>query len=498
MAKRRSIFRRLVVWSFSLVLILAVLLLVGALFVGSKQVRVQPAPDIELDADAAAERLGISLQFATVSSPSEFSPSAFTTLHAFLERSFPRTHETLKRETVNAHSLLYTWSGTDADAEPLLLLAHLDVVPVDEGSSDDWTHPPFNGVVGDGYVWGRGALDDKSSVLALLEAVEWLLERDFRPKRTVYLAFGHDEEVGGSAGAAAISKRLGERDVKPMMVLDEGGVIAEGMVPGVDRPVAFVGIAEKGAISLQLSVQADGGHSSRPPKQTAIGIVSAAIVALEENPMPARLGSVTTTSFDYLAPEMNLGMRMIMANRWLFGPVLERGMGMIPSAAPLVRTTTAATIIDAGTKDNVLPIRATAVVNFRIAPEDSPTDVINHANAVIDDPRVVVEPVKKPRPASAVSEIENDAWKLLARTIREVEPDTVVTPYLVIGGLDARHYRSLSDSVYGFKPGRASQDTLKRVHGTDERIAIDDHRAAIRFYIRLIENACSDDAETAG
>lgn len=480
-------------------LILAVVLLVKALFVGSKQVRVEAAPAIELDMDAAADRLGRSLSFATISEPAQFSPSAFLTLHAHLERSFPKAHARLQREVVNDYSLLYTWEGTDPEAAPLLLLAHLDVVPVDEGSADDWTYPAFNGIVSDGYVWGRGALDDKGSVLGLLEAVEYLLDRGFEPERTIYLAFGHDEEIGGPRGATELARVLAEREVAPMMILDEGGAILDDMVPGVDDPVAFVGVAEKGYMSLELSVMSKGGHSSRPPAQTAIGILSAAIVKLEENPMPARLGEITSTTMDYLAPEMDIAPRTLMANRWLFGRGIEYGMGMVPESAPMVRTTTAATIIEAGTKDNVLPIRARAVVNFRLAPQDGPDAVIAHVQRVIDDERVVVEPVEEPRPAAEPSAVGGEPWKLLARTIRETNPETVVVPYLVIGGTDARHYRALSDAVYRFKAGRVDPDTLSRVHGTDERISIDDYAETITFYVRLIENATGPDAKmTAG
>lgn len=485
-------------WATSLVLILAVVLLVGALFVGSKQVRVEPAEQLEIDVEGAAQRLGESLRFATVSDPARFSPSAFTTLHAYLERSFPKSHGVMQREIINEYSLLYTWEGEDPELAPLVLLAHMDVVPVDEGSSADWTYPAFNGMVSDGYVWGRGAVDDKGSVLGLLEATELLLEEGFRPERTIYLAFGHDEEIGGPEGAQKIAALMAERNIEPMMVLDEGGAILEGQVPGVDRPVAFVGVSEKGYMSLELTVQGDGGHSSRPPSQTAIGILSAAIVALENEPMRAHLGGVTSSTFDFLAPEMDLLPRMVIANRWLFGAGLERMMSMLPEAAPMVRTTTAATIIDAGTKDNVLPIRASAVVNFRIAPHDTPDAVIDHVVATIDDDRVSVEPVEEPRPAGEPSRIEGEAWELLNRTIREMHPDTVVTPYLVIGGTDARYYRQLSDSVYRFKPGKVDQDTLKRVHGTDERISIEDYAATVRFYVRLMQNAAGGEQMTAG
>jgi carboxypeptidase PM20D1 len=271
------------------------------------------------------------------------------------------------------------------------------------------------------------------------------------------------------------------------------------MVPSVEEPVAFVGVAEKGYMSLELSVTAKGGHSSRPPAQTAIGILGAAIVSLEENPMPARLGKVTSMTMDTLAPEMDIGPRTLLANRWLFGRGIEYAMGRVPEAAPMVRTTTAATIIKAGTKDNVLPIRAAAVVNFRLAPEDTPDAVIAHVQAVIDDDRVDVKPVEAPRPASEPSVVGNEAWKLLARTIREMHPDTIVTPYLVIGGTDARHYQGLSDSVYRFKAGRVDTETLDRVHGTDERLSIEDYADTIGFYVRLIENAAAPDATlTAG
>jgi carboxypeptidase PM20D1 len=241
--------------------------------------------------DGAAGRLAGSLRIQTISSedPAAFDPRTFSALHRYLQTAFPRVHARLARETVGTHSLLYTWPGSDASLNPILLIGHLDVVPVEPGTQKQWQHDPFGGRIADGFIWGRGAIDNKSAVVGTLEAVEMLLAEDFRPVRTVYLAYGHDEEVGGAAGARQIAALLKARGVELETVLDEGGVIGDGILPGIAEPVALVGIAEKGFVTIELSTRMAGGHSSLPPRQSAVGILSAAVARLEANPMAARL-----------------------------------------------------------------------------------------------------------------------------------------------------------------------------------------------------------------
>ena len=264
-------------------------LVLNALRFESKQVAVEPAARVAIDADAAAARLSAALRIRTISHQDRdrLDRDAFLELHAFLAASYPGVHANLRRERVTGLSLLYTWSGSDPALPPLVLCAHQDVVPVEDGTEDQWTHPAFAGEIADGFVWGRGAMDDKGPLIGILEAVEGLVEEGFRPKRTLHLAFGHDEEVSGEEGAQAIAQLLRSRGVEAAMVLDEGGALAQNALAGIDQ-VALVGIAEKGSVSIALNVEAPGGHSSVPPRQTAVGILSRAIDQLERNPLPAK------------------------------------------------------------------------------------------------------------------------------------------------------------------------------------------------------------------
>lgn len=352
----------------------------------SRQVKPPAARPIAFDTVAAAERLAAAIRVPTVSREDGPAPdSVFAALHEQLAASFPRVHARLRREAVGG-SLLFTWAGADTVAPAILLTGHLDVVPVDSGSEGRWTHPPFAGVVADGFVWGRGALDDKGSVLAILEAVEALLAEGFSPARTMLLAFGHDEEISGLRGARRVAALLAERGTPVEWVLDEGGTITHGLVPGVEGPVAVVGIAEKGYANVELVATAADGHSSTPPQHTAIGRLALAVSRLEGDPFPARIAGA------------NL--------RLLERPVLARFTGD-PRSAAVVRTTTAVTMVAGGTKANVLPTEARAVVNLRTLPGDSAAAVAARLERVVDDSAVRVRLLPGASEASPVTSPES-------------------------------------------------------------------------------------------
>ena len=478
---------------------LALLVLIGVLALRaatlrSAQIEVPAAPAIDLDPAAISQRLGLVLRFETISSedPADFEPRAFRAMRGYLRRLYPNTHRVLEWERVADWSLLYTWQGRDPSLPPILLAAHLDVVPADPASLGQWTHPPFGGVVKDGVVWGRGAIDDKASVIAILEAVERLVRERFTPERTVYLAFGHDEEVGGMEGARAIARLLDERGVELGFALDEGGVVASGYLPElVATPIALVGIAEKGSAAIGLELEAEGGHSSAPTRRSAIGELARVVVRLENHPMPARIDGVTADFLDRLAPELGFLPRVVLANRWLFGPLVSRYFARVPALDAMQRTTTAVTIFESGLKENVLPTRARAVVNFRIHPRDSINAVSKHVRDTIADDRVrvAVGVREPPRNASPVSPVDSDAWRELARAIRASFPEAAVVPYLVIGGTDGRHYHRLTDTVYRFTPLVQGPEALKLAHGIDERVSAENLAGAVRFYVRLLQSA---------
>ncbi|HEX8068311.1 MAG TPA: M20 family peptidase [Pyrinomonadaceae bacterium] len=483
---------------FFVLVVLGALALVGGLLYKtfryrSRQVQVAAAPDVSVDANAAAERLAQALRFQTVSTadPAQLKPEEFQKLHDYLAQTYPRAHAALAREAVGGYSLFYKWAGRDESLKPLLLLAHMDVVPVEPGTEAQWAQPPFEGRIADGYVWGRGALDDKASVTGLLEAVELLLGEGFRPRRTIYLAFGHDEEVGGAGGARALAELLAARGVTPEYVLDEGGAISEGIVRGISRPVAVVCTGEKGVVSVELTVEGAGGHSASPPSQTAVGIIAAAVARLEAGQMPAELKGVTQQTFDYVGPEMDFLPRVAFANLWLTRPLVVRQLAAAPATNALLRTTTAATVIEGGVKENVLPRRARAVVNFRILPGDTVAGVLEHVRRTVADARVKIEVLKGTAASepSPVSPTDAAGYRVIERTVRELFPGTVVAPSVVLGGTDARHYAKLCPAVYRFVPLRLHADDLERMHGTNERLSVENFAQLIKFYRQLIRNS---------
>lgn len=478
-----------------LALVAALALLVGRALVLRPQAE-GAAPMVRApfpDEPAILERLAGAIRIQTVShqDPTQDDPVAFQALRDHLERSYPALHASLGRELVSERSLLYTWRGRDASLPGVVLMAHQDVVPVEPGTEADWEHPPFSGAIAGGFVWGRGTLDTKGKLTALCEAVDALASEGFQPKRTTYLFFGHDEEVGGRNGALPMAQRFESEGRHFEWVLDEGGTIAVGIVPGVARPVALIGIAEKGYLTLALTATAEGGHSSMPPSHTAIGILAAGIERLEAQPMRPALRGATRDFLAAVAPEMALPMRTAVANADLLEPLLLRALSGSPRSNATIRTTTAVTMIQAGIKENALPASARAVVNFRLLPGDTVEAVIEHVRSAVDDPRISVEvlPGSHALEPSPESRTDVEGFALLTRTIREMHPDAVIAPNLVLGGTDARYFRAVSESVYRFGPLRLGPDDLKRAHGTNERIDAQDYIDSIRFYTQLLRNA---------
>ncbi len=474
------------------VVVICAVVLFKALTFTSKQVEAEPMASITIDKQRAAKNLSQAIQYKTISSQdsSKFDAAQFTAFHKFLAETFSKIHSQLKKEVINKYSLLFTWKGSDESLKPVVLMAHFDVVPVSQGTEGDWTYPPFSGRIADGYIWGRGSLDDKGCLLSTMEAVEILLANGYKPRRTVYLAFGHDEEIGGNNGAAYIAESLKSRNVKAEWVMDEGALIAMGLVSGVTQPVSLIGISEKGYMTLVLTVEQAGGHSSMPPPQTAVGILSSAIHNLQNNPFPAKLEGPGVQMFDYVGPEMSFGMKLLFANRWLFGPLIKSELQKSNSTNASIRTTIAPTIFHAGTKENVLPQKATAMVNFRLSPGDSVEYVIEHVKKSINDPRVLISTSShSPQEASPVSDINAQSFLLLQNTIRQVFPESIVAPYLVVAGTDTKHYVDISDNIYRFVPMRFTSNDLDRIHGTNERISVDNFEEMIKFYIQLIRNS---------
>lgn len=493
---------RKIVWTTVLLLVVFIGALVGnMLTTRSRQIEVEPIEVVDVDPESA-QRFAGAVKIPTIShqNPAKFDREVFDEFRQFLEVNYPRLHESLSRITGLAfgddrnQSLLFEWKGTgDSDALPILLMAHYDVVGIDASTVDQWKHPPFSGEIADGDIWGRGTLDDKGAVIALCEAAEDLLEQGFLPNRTVYFSFGHDEEVGGTHGNKSIAKWIKEQGQRFEFVLDEGGGIFND-VPGLGQPAALIGIGEKGFLTVKLTVNLDDtGHSSIPPQETAISILAEAIMRLQDEPFPARLDGGAGDMLAFVGPEMPFANRLAVSNRWLFEPLILEHLASRAVGNAAIRTTIAPTIIEGGFKDNVLPSEASVTLNLRLLRGDRINDAVDYLCEVVDDDRVTIsEPLlgKEPSPLSSAT---SQSFQMLHRTIKEVYPEVVVAPFVVVAGTDASHYDAarLANNIYRFAPWRLGQEEIKRIHGINERIPQADFEDMIRFYRRLLENSAN-------
>jgi len=490
-----SLLKRSFKWvGLGLAVLLVVLVTNTALF-SSDPVNLAPLLNqAPLDEDKVAERLAKGIQFPTIShmAVDQRDPQVFKDFHAFLAKSYPLLHSQLELEMVGELSLLYRWKGSDSSLKPLLFMSHQDVVPVDAETRDRWLHDPFGGVISDGIIWGRGAVDIKSGVMGLMEAVENLIGQGFVPQQDIYLAFGHDEEIGGKEGAAQIAKLLKERQLDFKFILDEGGsIVGDGIIPGMDTPVALVGIAEKGYVSLELKANAVGGHSSMPPKHTALGIIAQALVDLESNPFPSNM-LYTKQLFETIGPAMGGINKAVFANMWLTEPLVEHILSGTKTTNASIRTTTAVTMAKGSSKDNILPSEASAVVNFRIMPGENGETVMAQVKKIInnDDIEVTMLGGFSGEP-SEVSKSDNESFQWISDAIHRVTQDDqlIVAPYLVTGGTDAKHYTGLSDSIYRFAFNRFTPETLERMHGVNEQIKVSDYLDVVRFFREVMVGA---------
>lgn len=483
--------KRLLLGALLLVLALAAAVAVNTLRLGSRQRAVQPLPPLAVDSDGAAQSLAAAVRARTVSGLGNPEATAleFDKLHAHLAQRYPRVHTTLQREVIGRHTLVFTWPGSDAQARPIAIMAHQDVVPIAPGTEGLWKQPPFDGKVDGGFVWGRGAWDNKGNLVAQLEAAEALLKAGFQPRRTLVFVFGHDEEVGGALGAVKVVEAFQQRGVRFEAVLDEGLVVTEGILPGISAPAALVGVAEKGSVTLKLVAEAAPGHSSMPPGpgQGAIGRLARALAKVDANPLPGGVTGVAAEMFRTLAPEMSGFNRVALSNLWLFAPVIEPMLAKGASTNALLRSTTALTIAQAGNKENVLPGRADGVVNFRILPGDSAEGIKAAVTKIVDDPQVKIDFLGQPFEPSRVSSAEAPMYRAIEQAVREVFPGAIVAPGLMLAATDGRSFEPVADNVYRFTPIRARSEDLNRFHGTDERVSISNLAEMIRFYHRLLQ-----------
>ncbi|MEJ1155979.1 M20/M25/M40 family metallo-hydrolase [Microbacterium marmarense] len=411
----------------------------------------------------------------------------FSEFEAALERLYPATHEHLTREVIDSHSLLYRWPGVTS-IEPLVLMAHIDVVPVVES---EWTHAPFGAeIIGEGAqaeIHGRGTIDDKGSLVAIFEAVEQLCAEGYVPQHDIYLAFGHNEEIAGS-GAQALVAELRERGIRPALVLDEGGAVVQDVVPGVTAPTAMVGVAERGVMTLLLTASEGGGHASTPPAMPATARLARAIDRLRRRPFPTRLASPVRAMLTTLAPHAPQPLRGLFGSLGLTGPLVAAAFSRFgPEMNAIVRTTAVATELSGAPGENVLATSARASVNVRLLTGDSVASATQRVRRVINDPNVDVT-VRHGSDPSPVSPWRGEAWRRISSAVSiSLGDEIVTTPYLQLGASDSRWFTAISDHVYRFTPFHLTRAERDALHSHNERIRVEVWLRGIGFYRALIE-----------
>ncbi|GAA1967483.1 M20/M25/M40 family metallo-hydrolase [Microbacterium deminutum] len=439
----------------------------------------------------AVERLRELLRIPTVShvDESQVAWGSFAAFHAALERLYPAMHTRLEREGVDGYSLLYRWPGA-ASGDPLVLMAHMDVVPVVE---DEWRHPPFAAeIIGEGTdaaIHARGAIDDKGSLVAILEAVEELVTEGFVPARDVYLAFGHDEETAGG-GARAIAALLRDRGVRPALIVDEGGAVVDGVIPGVGVSTAMVGVAERGVMTLLLTAREGGGHASTPPATPATARLARAVNRLHRHPFPTRLAPPVRAMLTTVAPHAAQPLRTLLRTLSITGHLVAAVISRLgPEMNAVVRTTAVVTQLSGAPGENVLATTARAAVNIRLLTGDTVAGVVERARRVIADPAVELD-VRHASEPSPVSPWKGEAWQRLAAAVAtSLGGHIVTTPYLQLGASDSRWFTALSDHVYRFTPFHLTRSERDALHAHDERIRVEVWLRGIGFYRALIASS---------
>ena len=441
--------------------------------------------------DSAIKHMSQAIRIPTISisDSSAIDTAAFRAFGSFLERSYPLVHQQLSRTRIRQFSYVYEWKGQQPGLAPIILMGHYDVVPVETAAVAQWTKPPFSGAITDSCIWGRGAIDDKNGVISILEAAEGLLRKGFVPKRTLYFCFGHDEEIKGPSTSSVVDYLL-QQKVHPEMIWDEGGEISENKTKELGRPLAIIGIAEKGHVSFELSVHKEGGHSSIPEKETAIDILNTALYRLKNSPPPARLTPPVKGFLGRIgASSDNPGHRLAATNLWLFEGVITNILSTQPEGYALTHTTIVPTILEAGIKDNVIPSTARAIVNCRILPGETITSTEAYIRETLRDDRVAIIITRGlSSEPSVITDTASPAFRRLVSAVNQTIPRVLPAPYLMAGGTDSRFYRRLSAGVVNFFP----MTDARGAHGINERLPLLDFQRGIHLARTLIEESARE------
>ncbi len=437
----------------------------------------------------AEDRLAALIRIPTVSSfkREEEDEAAFARFKAELKAQYPLVHERLLVSEPSDRSLLIEWPGRKRESASVILCAHYDVVPA--GDSEQWEHLPFSGAIVDGFVHGRGAQDIKIMLASAMGAAEVLLARGFVPERTVYFAFGGDEEVGGLRGAAAIAAELKQRGVRASFLLDEGGFVADGLLSFADRPLALIGISEKGYMDVALEAQGTGGHASMPPRHTAAGVVAKAVTATEARRFRARITYTTAGLLKALSRYSPFIYRFLFRNLFLTAPLVKAAFSAAPTTNALLRTTSAATMLSGSQKENVLPESARAVLNVRLLPGSTVAGVLRELDAVASraGARAVLAHQGHANDPLPESPVEHEGYRAIVAALAEAFPEAGAVPFMFTAGTDTKHYTELAQGLYRLAPIFQKPEDIARVHAANERVSIENVRRALLFYVRLLE-----------
>lgn len=462
----------------------------AALFRPAK-IESKPLPDEKVDLDRYRKNLSDAIRIKTIASdnPETMDWAPFDAFHDFLRERYPLIHEKLELHVIAGGSHLYRWKGSDPSLDSIALLAHQDVVPVAKGTEGDWTHPAFDGVDDGEFIWGRGALDMKNHLIAVMEAVEALLAEGFVPERDVYLCLGHNEEVMSSehSGAVAMCNWFKEQGIHLDCIIDEGGAILPVEIGGViHKNLAGIGVAEKGYADYEVAVTAKGGHSSQSPNHTAIGKLADVVKDIENHQFKAELSPMMMELFDKIGRNCTFPVRMVTCNLKLLKPLITKVMTYIPPAASMIRTTTGVTMASGSPAPNVLPQRATVNVNFRIFPGQTVEDVEKHLKKVIRNKKVEINLRPGWKNPSKISPTDSRCFHIIEEICTGMNADNIVAPYLVMGGTDACHYEPVCENIYRYSPFLVSTSLLLTTHGTNERIPVAVMADGVAFFKRYI------------
>ncbi|MGB4590436.1 MAG: M20/M25/M40 family metallo-hydrolase [Clostridiaceae bacterium] len=440
------------------------------------------------DQPSCAVHLGEAIRIKTISNPdyrlTDFYP--FEKFLEFLKMTYPKVHEVCQVEVVNHYSAIFHWKSSAQEGKPVLLTAHYDVVPVEKSSINSWDQEPFSGKIIEGFIYGRGTLDDKNQVIAIMEALEDRIGKGLMPRRNIYIAFGFDEEVGGEKGAKAIASLFKEKNLQFEFVLDEGGAVIEGIVDGMDIPIALIGVAEKGSSNIRMITNGDGGHSSMPTKNSAIGKLSKIINNIEKNPMPAKLTLPVERMFKLMAPHMGK-TNILLSHAKLIFPLLNRTLSKSQTMNSMIRTTISFTMTGSGEAENILPRTAWANANVRILPGDTLDDIMDHMRKVNKGIDFEMKVMNREE-GSGVSPYDSENYRRIEKKIKQVFEGVEVMPYLMAGSTDSRKYSDLCDNIYRFSAVKMNQADLDSIHGVNERISVENLQHMVLFYKKLLDD----------